>query len=36
VNRYLRTQVDITVGETQSKTKVDTAPKMLAGKASAW
>jgi hypothetical protein len=32
VNRYLRTRVDITVGEAQSNTKVDTTPKMGAGK----
>jgi hypothetical protein len=32
VNRYLRTRVDITVGEAQDNTKVDAAPKMRAGK----
>jgi hypothetical protein len=32
VNRYLRTRVGITAGEDQNHTKVDTAPKMLAGK----
>jgi hypothetical protein len=32
VNRYLRTRVDITVGEAQSNTKVDSTPKMWAGK----
>ena len=32
MNRYLRTQVGITVGEAQNNTKVDTAPKVRAGK----
>ena len=30
MNRYLRTRVDITVGEAQDNTKVDAAPKLRA------